>query len=263
MGGAAAASIVAGAPAWAQSNLDADTLKQYGGVYSSDCGSATAPRLRVVADALMVEQGTKRLTGRNVQAAYSYFGQSPPPNYQVALLSEVGGGSQMLFIVFRDKSGQYITLDGDQKVQAALGKALLGPKYRSCGAARQEATPAPASASRSEAMTGPPDLLKDAKFKSAYYKALGAKVKESWLAALDGPSPPNKKIKIGSAEYVFASTCKNHDCADNNVVLLYSAAQGAVYGKVVERRRSTLIGAPPTAVASELDRLWATEWRKK
>jgi hypothetical protein len=112
-------------------------------------------------------------------------------------------------------------------------------------------------------MIGPPDLLKDPKFKSVYYKALGAKVKESWLAKLDGPSPPTKKIKIGSTEYVFASACKNHDCADNNAVILYSAAQGAVYGKVVERRRSTLIGAPPTAVASELDRLWAAEWQQK
>ena len=82
MGGATAAFVAAGAPLWAQNKLDVDALKQYGGVYSSDCSSATAPRLRVVADALMVEQGTKRLTGRNVQAAYSYFGQSPPPNYE-------------------------------------------------------------------------------------------------------------------------------------------------------------------------------------
>jgi len=37
-------------------------------------------------------------------------------------------------------------------------------------------------------------------------------------------------------------------------VLLCSAAQGVVYGKVYRQRRSTLIGAP--AAASELDRLW-------
>jgi hypothetical protein len=49
---------------------------------------------------------------------------------------------------------------------------------------------------------------------------------------------------------------------DNNTVLLYSAAQGVVYGKVYRQRRSTLIGAPPLAVASELDRLWQAEWRQ-
>jgi hypothetical protein len=221
--GVTVAFVAAGGPASAQGTLDADTLKSYGGTYSTDCSNSTAPRLRVVADALMVEQGTKRMTGGNVQAAYSYFGQSPPPDYQVVLLSEVRGGLQLMFIVYRDKSGQYVTLDGDPKVQAALGKALLGRKYRSCDPVRKEITSAPPSAPQSESMTGPPDLLRDSRFKSVYYKALGPKVKESWLAELDGPAPPNKKIKVGGTDYVFASACKNHDCGDNNVVLLYSA----------------------------------------
>jgi hypothetical protein len=176
--GAAAAFVAAGAPAWSQSTLDAQALKLYGGAYSSDCSNSAAPRLRVVADALMVEQGTKRMTGRNVQAAYSYFGQSPPPDYQVALLSEVGG-SQLLFIVYRDKSGKYITLDDDPKVQAALGKALLARKYRSCDAVSKEPTSVLPSATQSEPMVGAAGLLMDSKFKSAYYKALGPKVKES------------------------------------------------------------------------------------
>jgi hypothetical protein len=34
---------------------------------------------------LGAKQGTKRLTGRNVQAAYSYFGQLPPPGVAVEL----------------------------------------------------------------------------------------------------------------------------------------------------------------------------------
>ena len=44
-------------------------------------------------------------------------------------------------------------------------------------------------------------------------------------------------------EYLLARACKDHDCADNNTVLLYSAAQGVVYGKANRQRRSTLIGA--------------------
>jgi hypothetical protein len=265
---AGAAWIASGASLWAQGRLDAEALKLYGGTYSANCNDAAATRLRVVADALMVEQGNRRLTGNNLQAAYAYFGQSPPPDYQVALLSEVRGGLQLLFIVYRDKLGQYITLDGDPKVQAALGKTLLARKFRSCDAAKNQgaaasAAPAPASKNQSDALIGPPELLNDAQFKSAYYKALGAKVKESWLAKLDGPAPPIKKIKVGGTDYLFASACKNHDCADNNTVLLYSAAQGIVYGKIVQQRRATVIGAPPPAVAAELDRLWAAEWRQK
>jgi len=61
---------------------------------------------------------------------------------------------------------------------------------------------------------------------------------------------------------MFASACKNHDCGDNNTVLLYSAAQGVVYGKIFQQRRATLIGAPPPAVAAELDRLWLAEWQR-
>jgi hypothetical protein len=262
--GITAALVAAWVPAWSQNRLDAQALKLYGGNYSSDCSTPTAPRLRVVADALMVEQGTKRLTGGNVQAAYSYFGQSPPRDYQVALLSEARDGSQLLFIVFRDKSGQYITLDGDLKIRTALGKALLDRKYRSCNASSNEtSTPAPARAVQSKPMVSPIELLTDTKFKSAYYKALGPKVKERWLAQLDGPSPPIKKVNVAGAEYIFASACKNHDCGDNNTVLLYSTTQGLVYGKIVQQRRATLIGAPPPAVPSELDRLWVAEWRQK
>lgn len=260
---AAAAAVATGAPAWSQSTLDAQALKLYGGTYSSDCINATATRLRVVADALMVEQGTKRLTGNNVQTAYSYFGQSAPPNYLVALLSDVRGGSQLLFIVFKDSAGQYITLDGDQKVQAALGKSLLARKFRSCDPARKELASAPPATTQSEPMIGPPELLTDPKFKSAYYKALGPKVNESWLARLDGPAPPMKKVRVGGTEYLLASACKAHDCGDNNTVLLYSAAHGVVYGKIVQQRRATLIGAPPAPVVSELDRLWMAEWRPK
>jgi len=263
--GMAAGLLAASMPAWAQSGLDAETLKLYGGTYSADCSSAVAPRLRVASDTLAVERGNKRLTGRNVQASYSFFGQSPPPDYQVALMSDVRSGLQMLFIVYRDKRGQYITLDGDAKVQAALGRDLLGRKYRSCNPAANEAPrpPAPAAAKApADAIIGPPELLQDAKFKSIYYKALGPKVKEPWLAELDGPAPPVKKITVAGTEYLFASACKNHDCGDNNTVLLYSAVQGVVYGKILQQRRTSLIGAPPPAIAAELDRLWAAEWRQ-
>lgn len=76
-------------------------------------------------------------------------------------------------------------------------------------------------------------------------------------------SAATKKLRVGGAEYVFAASCKNRDCEDNNLVLLYSALQGKVYGKVLERRRAFLIGDPPAAVASELDRLWTAEWRQQ
>ena len=75
---------------------------------------------------------------------------------------------------------------------------------------------------------------------------------EPWLNKLDGPAPELKRVRVGGTDYLMASACKAHDCADNNTVLLYSKQNGAVYGKVFERRRASLIGNPPAAVAARV-----------
>jgi hypothetical protein len=126
-----------------------------------------------------------------------------------------------------DSFGRYADLQTDPKVMAALASPLADPE-----------------------------------FKRAYYRALGPKVRETWLARLDGPSPGQKSVLVAEADYIEIAFCKAHDCHDNNVVLLFSRASGTVYGLVFEAgRRSTLIGQPPPAVAAELQRLWQSEWR--
>jgi hypothetical protein len=107
-------------------------------------------------------------------------------------------------------------------------------------------------------------LLYDPKAKAAYYKALGPLSKEPWLATLDGPSSENKAIKVAGADFVKIATCKNRDCYDNSVLLLWAAGTpDVVYGKVYQRGKSTLIGSPPPAVAAELEKLWKTEFRSQ
>jgi hypothetical protein len=262
--GAVAACLVAGAPAWSQSGLDAHTLKTYGGTYMADCRNPQSAKATVFADALVFLHGDKRIAGGNVQAAHSYFGNSPPEGYRIALLAEAPGGLEMLWIVYEDRSGYYITVDGDAKVLAAIGKPLAGQQFRRCDGPPKRAAPPPATAPRSYAMTelDAGGILLDPKAKKAYYKALGPLVKEPWLANLDGPSKENRKVMVDGKEYLLAISCKNHDCYDNNTVLLYSAAQGILYGKIHQGGKSTLIGAPPPAVASELERLWAAQWRR-
>jgi hypothetical protein len=109
---------------------------------------------------------------------------------------------------------------------------------------------------------GAAGLLYDPKAKSAYYKALGPLAKEPWLAKLDGPSPQNRPVRVANSDFVLVAACKNRDCADHNTVLLWSAPD-VVYGKVYQRGKSTLIGSPPPAVASELEKLWKSEWRSQ
>lgn len=109
---------------------------------------------------------------------------------------------------------------------------------------------------------GAAGLLYDPKAKAAYYKALGPLSKEPWLAKLDGPSSENKAVKVAGADFVKIATCKNRDCYDNTVMLLW-AAPDVVYGKVVQRGKSSLIGSPPPAVAAELEKLWKSEFRSQ
>ena len=104
-------------------------------------------------------------------------------------------------------------------------------------------------------------LLYDPKAKAMYHKALGPLAGEPWLAKLDGPSPQNRPVKVAGADYVLLSACKNHDCEQNNVVLLWSGVQGVVYGKVHRKGKTAFIGSPPAALEAELDKLWKTEWR--
>ena len=106
-------------------------------------------------------------------------------------------------------------------------------------------------------------LLYNAQAKATYHKALGPLVKEPWLAELDGPSSEFRPVKVAGANYMLGSTCKNHDCYDNTVVLLWSGVQDVVYGKVVQKGKSTLIGSPPPAVAAELEKLWKSEFRSQ
>lgn len=106
-------------------------------------------------------------------------------------------------------------------------------------------------------------LLYNAKAKEIYYKALGPLVKEPWLAKLDGPSSEGQAMKVANDDYVMLYTCKDRDCYDNNVVLLWSGIQNVVYGKVNQKGKSTLIGNPPPPVAAELEKLWKKQFRSQ
>jgi hypothetical protein len=74
-------------------------------------------------------------------------------------------------------------------------------------------------------------LLYNAQAKATYYKALGPLKKEPWLAELDGPSREFRPVKVAGADYMLGGACKNRDCYDNSVVLLWSGVQNVVYAR--------------------------------
>jgi hypothetical protein len=113
-----------------------------------------------------------------------------------------------------------------------------------------------------EPMVTTDDLLKEPKFKSAYRAALGPKAGQRWLITMAN-SGLVSQVTLGGETFQVATPCKPHDCADNNLLLLYSPARGLVYGKLYESGRTTLLGAPNAAIGAELERLWKREFRQQ
>ena len=266
---------VTSAPAWAQGKIDQKLMQVYGGVLAPDCSNYMLPQLKYLGDSLVVQDGGKAvLTGRNVKAAPKYFGATPPPEFENALTSEVGGGEALVFVFYRNASGLFAGVEGGPKVMAALPAAFKGKRSRHCDPNRNVVPGAGVPDAQAKAdpnkfkgyalteLTAS-GLLYNAKAKDTYYKALGPLTKEPWLAKLDGPSKEFRPVKVAGADYMLGGTCKNHDCFENNVVLLYSGPQDVVYGKVYQRGKSTLIGSPPPAVAAELEKLWKSEFRSQ
>jgi hypothetical protein len=252
-------------PGWARDQLDTDTLARFGGSYATECGKPSAPRLRVQAEALVVERGNQRLVGSEPRAAYSYLGASAPRSFQVALLSQVRGGSELTFMMHRDRGGNYIELEADPDVRAALGPGFTGQRYRQCGGPPATAGAGPAASpvpqSPSAARNSPEKLLADARFRRTWRGLLGAHAREPWLARMDGPAPEPRWVYVGSSRYVLHAFCKPHDCHDNSAVMLYSPTDLRIHAWVHRGQGAMLIGNPSPAMAAELQRLWRSEWR--
>lgn len=254
--GVALALLCAAAGAGAQGKVDAKLMMRYGGALAPECANYLLPQL-LIGETLIVREGGKPiLTGRNVKVVPSYFGSAPPPEFETALSSEVAPGETMVFVLYRNADGLFATVEGSPKVIAALPAALKGKRIRHCDPNRNAVPGKPAAV---EMM--PSALLNDARFKRAYVLALGPLAREPWLIDLDGPAQPVEKRQVAGNEYQLVSVCKNHDCYDNSMVVFYAAASNTVYGKVFQRGRSTLVGAPPAPVAAELERVWKATYR--
>jgi hypothetical protein len=248
----------------AHAQLAAEESKLYGGRYAVDCADSTSARVIVGSDAMTVEAGTRRMTGRNLQSSASYYGNSTPPaNFRTALMAEVRGNLQLVGLVSTDRDGAYLRFEaGDRQVSAALGP-LATARFRDCNAARSQQALAQTASTIAEDKRDQIDHARQLKsaFSVAYRRALGSLVREPWLADVTATSF-DRSTSIGGREYRLGAVCKPHDCHDNNMVVVAAPGDGPIYGKVLIANRVSFIGAPPPAVQRELDRLWRAEWRK-
>jgi hypothetical protein len=239
----------------AMAKMDPALEQRYAGVYGNACQDMRALRVRFWGDEMHVEAAGRDVVAHRVRGSKTHPGVSAP-DFVHAFTGDVKGADTLTFVLFHNKEGLFARIEAGPKTAAMIGPAL-GQRLRHCDPNRNhlpgQAPPPP---------LGPTDLLKDAKFKAAYFSALGPLSRERWLAQLDGPAPEVKTIKALGADYQLVSVCKPHDCAQHNLVVLWSAATGTLYGKVYQAGRGTLLGRPPSRGVPEIERIWKGEWRK-
>ena len=257
-------------PAWA--GLEGDAFKNYGGVYAVDCARPASPRVSVQRTTLTLQNGGRRWVVRDPDAIYAWYGQQePPPGFQVALSSLSGSHGDMAFMVKVDKQGQYIEIDDNPAVKAAIGAGLSQAKFRDCNQARNqrmardleaEARAAAAPLATSQA-THPSDLLRSEAFKSAWFSALGPMAGERWMAGLEGPAPEVRREQLAGQTWLVAASCKPRDCGAHNLVLVYDELSGQVHALVQQRGQFALLGRPSGRLTRELQQIWRQEWRQR
>lgn len=252
------------APAQATDAVTATALKNYGGSYSSACQNPDAPRLAVNPTSLVFAQGSQSITGREVLAAHSYFGNTPPAGFLVAFISQIKGKEQMTFLLHEDKRGRYILIENENnKLSAFMGKARMAAQYRRCdGPAATAATAAAADITPG----APPapfsyEVFATPQFKSQFALIAAPLRQVTWLARMEGPNSQIARVKVGSKEYLRADLCKPQDCHDYNVLFLYAPQRNVLYAHVHQKGQVTLLGDPPRAEAAALGRLWTAQFR--
>lgn len=149
-------------------------------------------------------------------------------------------------------------------VVADVNKASL----RRCGARAPAAEPSPTplappqmrvTAATTPAALAHANVMTDPGFRAAYLQALGALQREFWLTDMDGPGDQYVTTVAGTP-FLQVSTCKDRDCGDNAMLVLYRPQSRVLWGLVSVHRRLTLIGNPPPAISLQLRRLFRSAW---
>ncbi len=259
---ALAAAIGGAQPASAQYIFMKDFPKIFG-TYAAGGDCARFPR--VIADA----SGIRIVTAAGT-AVFQHTGVTMGFNgdedHSTTVFTQ--GPGEGLIIQF--ENGELTTAGGERMGAAERAVAAIadhGPMRR-CGA-RAAAPPPPPSAPEPPRMraTAAPTVaalanaaaMTDPGFKSAYLQALGPLQRETWLIDMDGPGD-QRVTTIAGEPFLQVSTCKNRDCGDNAMLVLYRPRPRTLWGIVTLHRHATMIGNPPPAIVAQLRRLFKAAW---
>lgn len=180
------------------------------------------------------------------------------------------GAGEGLVLQFLDT--RVISLGGERMgaAERAVDTASNAGTLSRCGArarvpAAVAAPPVPAAprmratAATSVAALAQGNVMTDPGFKTAYLRALGPLQREEWLIDMEGPGDQHA-VTVAGGRFLEVATCKEHDCGDNAMLVLYGPLRRTLWGIVSVHQRKTLIGNPPPAIVPELRRLFKAMW---
>ena len=70
---------------------------------------------------MVFESKKEELVTEEIEANASYWGDSPPEDFEIAFMGEVKKDRGLLFLVYGDERGPYIQLDGDPRILKDIG----------------------------------------------------------------------------------------------------------------------------------------------
>lgn len=116
----------------APQDLRPESLVQFGGTYSPACNDASAPRVTITAEGLVIAHGKQALRTPALMDSYTSFGAaatSPvPADYRVEFI-----GDTFSLYVFEDARGKYVPLaDYVPQAEKIVGAAAMHARFVHC-----------------------------------------------------------------------------------------------------------------------------------
>ncbi|MCB2254438.1 inhibitor of vertebrate lysozyme family protein [Pseudomonas chlororaphis] len=77
-----------------------------------------------------------------------------------------------------------------------------------------------------------PELVSKAPYKQAYAQMLAF---PSWVSKAEGTATPVEKVSAGGKSFTVGHMCKPHDCADHQLIVVFSADGQQSWGLLASR----------------------------
>ncbi|WP_110951292.1 Ivy family c-type lysozyme inhibitor [Pseudomonas bohemica] len=105
-----------------------------------------------------------------------------------------------------------------------------------------------------------PEIASKAPYKKAYTEMLAF---PDWVAKARGTATPVEKVSVDGKDFTVGHMCKPHDCADNQLIVVFSGDGKKSWGLIATRKAEAkgfnkyLLGDPDSVVEGLLNKAFS------